>query len=165
MKKFNKPVQKAPSVRSGFGVRTLPEMIDMCAERYSFNLAYLIPRNNNIYKLSYGQVLQYVKHLGRYLKELGLERGDHIAILGENRPEWAISYFSVAWIGSTAIPLDARASPDAHKFILGFSSSKAVIVSSSHLAHIQPLKDELLELKHIIVMDNFDEIYSKYSIG
>src|SRR3989337_3149406 len=128
MKKFNKPVQKAPSVRPGLGVRTLPEMIEMCVEKYSDNIAYLIPRKNIIYKLSYGQVLQYVKRLGRYLKELGLERGDHIAILGENRPEWAISYFSVAWVGATAIPLDARASPDAPKLILGFSSSKAAIV-------------------------------------
>src|SRR3972149_10095640 len=146
MKKFNKPVQKAPSVRSGFGVRTLPEMIEMCAERYSDNLAYLIPRNNNIYKLSYGQVLQYVKHLGRYLKELGLERGDHIAILGENRPEWAISYFSIAWIDAAAIPLDARASIDAHKFILGFSAAKAIIVSGSYLSDIKSIKDELCEL-------------------
>ena len=165
MKKFNKPVRKAPSIRPGLGVRTLPEMKEMCAERYSDNLAYLIPRNNNIYKLSYGQVLQYVKHLGRYLKELGLERGDHIAILGENRPEWAISYFSIAWIDAAAIPLDARASNEAHKFILRFSTAKAIIVSGSYLSDIKSIKDELCELKHIIVMENFDEIYSKYTTG
>ncbi len=165
MEKLNKSVQKAPQVRPGFGIRTIPEMIEMCVEKYSDNIAYLIPRKNSIYKLDYGQVLQYVKRVGRHLKELGLERGDHIAILGENRPEWAISYFSVAWIGATAIPLDARASLDAHKFILGFSSSKAAIVSTSYLTDIRSLKDELHELKHIIVMDNFDEIYSKYYTG
>ncbi len=165
MKKLNKPVLKAPTVRPGFGVRTLPEMVEMCAERYSDNLAYLMPRNNYIYKLNYSHVLKYVKRLGRHLKELGLEKGDHIAILSENRPEWAISYFSVSWIGGIDIPLDAKASLDAHKFILGFSLAKAIITSNSYLSEIESIRDELHELRNIVLMENFDEICSKYSTG
>jgi long-chain acyl-CoA synthetase len=152
-------------VRAGFGVKTIPEMIETTVDKYADNTAYLIQRNNSIYKLSYGQVLKYIKRISRYLKELGLERGDHIAILGENRPEWAISYLSSAWIGATAIPLDAKASLDTHKFILGFSSAKAIIVSGAYLSDIQFIKNDLNELKHIIVMENFDEIYKKYSNG
>jgi long-chain acyl-CoA synthetase len=140
-------------------------MVEISAERYRDKTAYLIRRKNNIYKLDYGQVLEYVKRLGRYLKELGLGRGDHIAILGENRPEWGISYFSVAWIGATAIPLDARASSDSYKFILRFSSGKAIIVSGSYISDIQSIAGELDQLRHIIVMENFDEIYNKYSSG
>jgi long-chain acyl-CoA synthetase len=75
--------------------------------------------------------MESVKKFARYLKELGIEKGDHVAILGENRPEWGISLFAVSWIGAVAIPLDARAAPDSHKFILTFSSAKAVIVSGS----------------------------------
>ncbi len=165
MKKLNRPIQKIPTVRAGFGVKTIPEMIETTVERHGDNIAYLIPRNNSIYRLSYGQVLKYIKRISRYLKELGLERGDHIAILGENRPEWAISYLSSAWIGAIAIPLDAKAPLDTHKFILGFSSVKAIIVSGSYLSYIQSIKNDLDELKHIIVMENFNEIYNKYSDG
>ncbi|MCI0453640.1 MAG: AMP-binding protein [Candidatus Dadabacteria bacterium] len=165
MKKLNRPIQKIPTVRAGFGVKTIPEMIETTVESHGDNIAYLIPRNNSIYRLSYGQVLKYIKRISRYLKELGLERGDHIAILGENRPEWAISYLSSAWIGAIAIPLDAKAPLDTHKFILGFSSVKAIIVSGSYLSYIQSIKNDLDELKHIIVMENFNEIYNKYSDG
>ncbi|MBI2487837.1 MAG: AMP-binding protein [Deltaproteobacteria bacterium] len=165
MKKLDKPIRKIPTIRSGLGINTIPEMVEISAERYRDKTAYLIRRKNNIYKLGYGQVLEYVKRLGRYLKELGLGRGDHIAILGENRPEWGISYFSVAWIGATAIPLDARASSDSYKFILRFSSAKAIIVSGSYISDIQSIAGELDELRHIIVMENFDEIYNKYSSG
>jgi long-chain acyl-CoA synthetase len=165
MKKLNKPTQKIPTLRTGFDVKTIPEMLEMTVERYRDNIAFLIPRNNNIYKLSYGQVLHYVKRISRHLKELGLDRGDHIAIIGENRPEWVISYLACAWIGATAIPLDPRAPSDTQRFILGFSSAKAIIVSGSHLSDIQSIKNELEELRYIIVMENFDEIYNKYSNG
>ncbi len=165
MKKLNRPIHKIPTVRPGLGVKTIPEMIETTVERHGDNIAYLIPRNNSIYRLSYGQVLKYIKRISRYLKELGLERGDHIAILGENRPEWAISYLSSAWIGAIAIPLDAKAPLDTNKFILGFSSAKAIIVSGSYLSDIQSIKNDLDELKHIIVMENFNEIYNKYSDG
>ncbi|HEY7535475.1 MAG TPA: AMP-binding protein, partial [Thermodesulfobacteriota bacterium] len=69
------------------------------------------------------------------------------------------------WIGATAIPLDPRAPSDTQRFILGFSSAKAIIVSGSHLSDIQSIKNELEELRYIIVMENFDEIYNKYSNG
>ncbi|HEX3037251.1 MAG TPA: AMP-binding protein [Thermodesulfobacteriota bacterium] len=165
MKKFTKPVRKIPTVRTGLGIRTIPEMVEISGEKYSDNTAYLTPRGNEIYKLSYVQVLEYVKRLGRYLKELGLGKGDNVAILGENKPEWGISYFSVAWVGATAIPLDARASLGFYKSALKFSSAKAIILSGSYLSDIESIHDQLDELRHIILMDNLDEICSKFANG
>ncbi|HSE84130.1 MAG TPA: AMP-binding protein [Thermodesulfobacteriota bacterium] len=165
MEKFTKPVRKIPTVRPGLGIRTIPEMVGISGEKYSSDIAYLTPRGSNIYKLSYGQVLEYVKRLGRHLKERGVEKGDNIAILGENRPEWGISYFSVTWIGATVIPLDARASLDFYKAALKFSSAKAIILSGSYLSEIESIYDQLDELKHIILMDNLDKICSKFANG
>jgi long-chain acyl-CoA synthetase len=163
MKKLNKPVRKIPTVRAGLNIRTIPEMLEMSAERYRDSVAFLTPRNGNIYTLSYGQVFERVKRLSRYLKdELGLGRGDHIAILGGNSPEWAISYFSIACIGAIAIPLDARASSDLYESILRFSSAKAIILSASHLSDIRSIEKEL---NHVILMENLDEICNKYSNG
>lgn len=165
VKKLNKPVRKIQPIRSGLGIKTIPEMLEASAERHKDRTAFLIPRNKNIYRLSYGQVLEYVKRIGRYLKELGLGRGDHIAILGENRPEWGISYLSVGWIGATAIPLDARALPHSHKSTLRFSSAKAIILSGSYVADIESISSDLGELRHVIPMERFDEIYTKYQKG
>ncbi len=166
MKKFSKPIRQIPTVRIGLGIKTISEMLDMSAAKYKDSIAFLVPRNNVIYNLSYGQVLHCVKRLSRYLKdELGLGIGDHIAILGGNSPEWAISYFSIAWIRAVAIPLDSRASSDLYKSILKLSSAKAIILSGSHLPDIRSIENELDELKHIILMENFDDIYKKYSNG
>jgi long-chain acyl-CoA synthetase len=165
MKKFNKPIRKIQTVRSAYGIKTIPDMIESSVDRYGDKTAYITPRNNNIHKLSYGEVLEYVKRIGRYLKYLGVGRGDNIAILGENRPEWGISYFTVSWIGGTAVPLDPRASIESHKFILGYSDAKAIFLSGSYLSNVRPLLDELEGLKHMIMMETFDDIYIKYSRG
>lgn len=166
MKKLSKPTRKIPTVRSGLNIETIPDMLERSAEEYRDSVAFLTPRNGNIYILTYGQAIEYIKRLSRYLRdELGLGKGDHIAILGGNSPEWAISYFSIAYIGAVAIPLDARASADLYKSILRFSSAKAIIISGSHLSDIRPIENELDELKHVIPMEGFDEIYNKYSKG
>ena len=165
MKKFNKPIRKIHTVRTPYGISTIPEMIENSADRYAEKTAYLMPRNNNIHEFSYAEVLEYVKRIGRYLKDLGIGKGDNIAILAENRPEWSISYFAVSWIGATAVPLDPRASMESHKFILGFSAAKAIFLSAPYLPNLRPMLEELEGLKQMIIMETFDEIYSKYSRG
>ena len=140
-------------------------MIEWSVNQNSNNLAFLIPRNGAIYKLTYTQVLERIKKLAKYLKNLGIQKGDHVAILGENRPEWGISFFACAWIGAVAIPLDARASMNDHKFIMDFSSTKALILSGSFLKNMNVIQEELFSLKHLILMDQIDDITKKYSKG
>ncbi|MFI5323049.1 MAG: AMP-dependent synthetase/ligase [Thermodesulfobacteriota bacterium] len=165
MKKFTKPSAKIPVLRDSLGVNTLPELIESSSDKFGDNIAYRTPRGNAVYEITYGRVLDMVKKLARYLKELGVEKGDHVAILGENRPEWGISLFAVSWIGAVAIPLDARAPLENQKFILSFSLAKAVIVSSSFHAGIRAAADGLKDLRHIILMDNIDDICCKYATG
>jgi long-chain acyl-CoA synthetase len=165
MKKFTKPSSKIPVLRDSLGVNTLPELIEYSTDKYGDNIAYRTPRGNAVYELSYGRVLDMVKKLARYLTELGVQEGDHVAILGENRPEWGISLFAVSWVGAVAIPLDARASLDDHRFILSYSSAKAVIVSGSCYSTIRGAACELKDLRHIIIMDSIDDICGKYATG
>ncbi len=164
-KKLSKPLKKIPTFRESLGISTLPDLVGYSADLYADNIAYRAPRGNTLYELSYGKVLEYVKKFARYLKELGIEKGDHVAILGENSPEWAVSLFSVSWLGAVAIPLDARAAHDSHKFILSFSNSKAAIVSGSYYTTILSAADELKELRNIVPMDNIEEICGRYASG
>lgn len=165
MEKLTKPVRKIPTVNENPHFRTLPEMLEASAQKFEQKLCYLIPRGGTIYELSYREVIDYVKKLGAYLKELGIGKGDHVAVLGENRPEWGISFFAVSWVGAVAVPLDARANIQNHKFILSYSSSKALIASESFIESIRSSHSELKELEHIISMDSVQEICSGYSEG
>lgn len=165
MKKFTKPIRKIPTLKDSLPINTIPEMIEFTVNHNGQNLAFLTPREGNIYQITYNQVFEQIKKLARHLRELGIEKGDHVAILGENRPEWGISFFAVAWIGAVAIPLDARASLEDQKFILTFSSAKAIILSGSFYSNLSACSNELKDLKHIVLMDKIDDISKKYSGG
>jgi len=165
MKKFTKPIRRIPTLKDSLPINTIPEMIEFAVNLNGQNLAFLTPREGNIYQVTYNQVFEQIKKLARHLRELGIEKGDHVAILGENRPEWGISFFAVAWIGAVVIPLDARASLEDQKFILTFSSAKAIILSGSFYSNLSACSNELVDLKHIILMDKIDDISNKYSSG
>jgi len=165
MAKYTKPRRNIPTLKGPLEINTLPEMIELSVNENEGNTAFLTPRDGGLHQLSYTDVLERIRKMARYLKELGLEKGDHIAILGENRPEWGISFFAVSWIGAVAIPLDARGSLESHKFILEYSSCKAVITSGGYYKGLRTISDELHALQHLILMEQMDDICSKYSEG
>ncbi len=165
MSKYTKPSGKIPVHRSSLGIGTLAELVGSSADKYSGRTAYRTPGLGGVIDISYGRVFEVVTKFARHLKELGIEKGDHVAVLGENRPEWGMSLFALAWIGAVAVPLDARASAESHKFILSFSSSKAVIASNEFLSEIKMFAHELPQLKHVVSMDGIYDSGSGYAQG
>ncbi len=165
MKKLQKPVRKIPTQRPSLGIKTLPEMIEASAEMFGDNTAYLMPRDGDLMKLTFGEVLERVKLLSRYMKELGLGRGDIVGILGENRPEWAMAFFSISWIGATALPLDSRAPAETWKSIISFSAPRAIVLSSTFIPQISSLGEEQDSPLQLIPMDGFEDICEKYGSG
>ncbi len=165
MTKHTKPRHNIPTLKGPLEIKTLPEMIELSVNVNEGNTAFLTPREGGLHQLTYAEALERIRKLSRYLKELDLDKGDHIAIIGENRPEWGISFFAVSWIGAVAIPLDARGSLESHKFILEYSSCKAVITSGGYYKGLRTISDELPTLKHLILMEQMDDICSKYSEG
>ena len=165
MKKYSTPNKKIPVLRQPHGFKTISEMVNICAEKYSDKTAYKIPRNSQIIKYSFGDVLNLVSRLAKYLSDKGISKGDKIAIIGDNCPEWGISFFAISWIGAVAVPLDARAHVDSHKLALSHSKSKAVITSNSFYDSINSLKSEVPSLKTVIQMEELDGIKNKYSTG
>ena len=165
MSKYTKPKHKIPAFKESPPIQTISEMIEFTVNQNAENIAFLTPRDGDLYQLTYYQVLDRIKKLARHLRDLGIGKRDHVAIIGENRPEWGISFFAVSWIGAVAIPLDARASLSDYKFIMDFSSTKALILSGSFYKGIKSISEELKSLKHLILMDQMDDITNKYSMG
>ncbi len=165
MSKYTKPKHKIPAFKESPPIQTISEMIEFTVNQNAENIAFLTPRDGDLYQLTYYQVLDRIKKLARHLRDLGIGKGDHVAIIGENRPEWGISFFAVSWIGAVAIPLDAGASLSDYKFIMDFSSTKALILSGSFYKGIKSISEELKSLKHLILMDQMDDITNKYSMG
>ena len=74
-------------------------------------------------------------NLARGLASLGVEAGDRVVIVSENRPEWAIADLAVMTLGAISVPAYTTNTTDDHLYILDHAEAKAAIVSTRRLAH------------------------------
>jgi len=110
---------------------------------------------------TYRQLKEKVVKLKNYLLELGLQKDDKFAVIGENSPEWAISYLAIVRSGMICVPVD-RLSQDAEIIhILTRSESKGIIASETYLEKINELKAEIKNVKHIVPMSKITQVAPK----
>ncbi|MEX0694816.1 MAG: AMP-dependent synthetase/ligase [Rhodospirillales bacterium] len=95
-----------------------------------------------------------VTALARGLIALGVEKGDRIVLVSENRPAWPIADIAIMAAGAITTPAYTTNTAADHRHILGDSGAKGVIVSTAKLAEkvIEGAKG-LNELAFIIVME------------
>ena len=81
--------------------------------------------------------------LANSLKELGVKKGDKIAIYLPNWPEYVISYFAIFSLGATAVPLDYQLTIDEMVSCLSHSETKLLIALSKEKMSFEDIKDKV----------------------
>ena len=105
--------------------------------------------------ISHREVAERVRHAARGLSSLEVRRGDRVAILSENRPEWAIADFACLTAGMTDVPIYPTLPPDQIAYILRDSGAVAIFVSTRGQAEkIREVRSQLPNLKAIIGFDD-----------
>jgi len=100
---------------------------------------------------SWADAARQVAALAASLKALGLEGGDRVALVSENRPEWLISDLAIMAAGCVTVPTYTTNTTRDHAHILGNSGARAVIVSNQKLAkNLIPAVLNSNECHHII---------------
>jgi len=107
--------------------------------------------------VSFLELSEKVEKLADGLLTLGLSPGDRVGILGENRPEWAISYLAIHRAGGVTVPIDAHLKEQELRHILDDSEAKYVFVSPELLPDIQDLTSRLKALEKIICLETVSE--------
>jgi acyl-CoA synthetase (AMP-forming)/AMP-acid ligase II len=89
--------------------------------------------------------------LGNALTPL-TERGDRVAILAENCPEYVEAYFGVPGAGLALVLLNYRLSPRELAYIIGDSAPRILIVEPKYLPAIQQIRGEIPSIEHVVVI-------------
>lgn len=106
-------------------------------------------------ELSYRDLEQRVRSLASAFRELGIGPGERVAILSENRPEWAITDYACLTVRCADVPIYPTLPARQIEFILRDSGARAIVVSSAdQLAKVDEIRDRLADLEHVIVMDD-----------
>ncbi|HZD08674.1 MAG TPA: AMP-binding protein, partial [Candidatus Limnocylindrales bacterium] len=108
--------------------------------------------------ISSRQLYGYVATLARVLKQWGIHKGDRVAILGENRPEWMIADFACVTTGIVDVPIYATLTADQTLYLLQNSGARVIFVSTlEQLRKIQSIREQT-SLEKIVVMDDISEV-------
>jgi len=87
------------------------------------------------------------------LKEWGIRKGDRVAILSENRPEWSTADFAILLLGAVTVPVYSTLTPEQTAYTLRDSGASVVFVSSElQFRKIQTILSQT-QVQRVVVMD------------
>jgi acyl-CoA synthetase (AMP-forming)/AMP-acid ligase II len=91
--------------------------------------------------------------IANILSGLGLQRGDSVAVMSVNSPDFVNVYYGAAKLGITFVPLNYRAKAEELTYMLNTSGAAVVFVSERYLPLLEQIKPTLETVKHYITMD------------
>ncbi len=134
---------------------TLNQLFFEAVSKYNRPDALQVKTGGTYRPISHTEVADRVRHAARGLSSLGVRRGDRVAILSENRPEWAVADFACLSIGLTDVPIYPTLPADQIAYMLKDSGAVAIFVSNKTQAEkIREIRSQLSALKTVIGFDD-----------
>jgi long-chain acyl-CoA synthetase len=138
-------------------VRTLSDIF-FSSVAHDVQRHVLFKRADGWQVISSRQLYAYVAGLARTLKQWGMQKGDRVAILSENRPEWMIADFACVTSGIADVPIYATLTAEQTLYLLQNSRARVIFVSTvEQLRKVQSIQSQT-SLEKIVVMDDVGEI-------
>ena len=129
---------------------TLPELLKNSCSKFSKNLSLnFVASGKRTYQDLYNEVVSIANHL----LHLGVKKGDKVAILSANMPNWGITQFAIANIGAIAVPILPGFCSTELQNILEHAEVKVIFVSRLLAKCLEGVKTPFLE--HKILINNF----------
>jgi long-chain acyl-CoA synthetase len=103
--------------------------------------------------ISSAEIYRSVVGVARALESWGVGKGDRVAILSENRPEWTITDFAALALGAVTVPIYSTQTADQTAFLLNDSGARVIAVSTKHQLEKVLTIQRHTPVERIMVMD------------
>ncbi len=138
--------------------QTLIEILEYSSEKFKDRPLFGVKRNESWGWMSYGAFREEVDRVRTGLAALGVSKGDAVAIISDNRPEWAITAYGTYGLAAKLVPMYEAQNDEEWQYILGDSGAKVAFVATEDiLERVQAFADQLPDLETIIAFDSDDE--------
>jgi long-chain acyl-CoA synthetase len=118
----------------------------------------LFKRGDSWQVISSRQLYGYVTAMARSLRQWGIGKGDRVAILSENRPEWMVVDFACVTSGIVDVPIYTTLTAEQTLYVLENSGARVACVSTmEQLRKVQSIQSRC-KVEKIVVMDDIAEI-------
>ena len=138
----------------------LNENLKNSASRFPNRTAYTFLNQSK----TYAELDKLVDSAASGLSAAGITKGDRVALMLGNCPEFVIAYFGILRAGAVVVPINSAYTTGEISYILSNSQAKALIAHSSLEATISPLREKLENLKMVIYTDSIESEWSWESL-
>ena len=127
------------------------KILEDTAERFPNRLAFLYPS-----EMSFKQFKEQVDVFATALKDLGVKKGDRVALYGPNSIQWEISFFGLEKAGAILVPMNPLFKESEVEYEANDSGAETIIVSQPEYPNVAAIKDKT-NLKNFIVIEEKEE--------
>jgi long-chain acyl-CoA synthetase len=145
---------------------TIPQMFVQVTNHYSARntapnagdsskFVYMRKVGKEYVGMTYHELRELTENFAAGLRTLGVERGDKVGIVSENRIEWVVSDFAIIGMGGIDVPIFPTMTSAQESYIFNHCEAKIIIVSNKfQLNKLLKVRGELTKLEYIIVMND-----------
>jgi acyl-CoA synthetase (AMP-forming)/AMP-acid ligase II len=125
--------------------QTIPEMVLSAADRFGDAEAVVDPP----LRLTFTEVVERIRCAAGAFADMGIDRGDRVAVWAPNSAEWMIAAFGLLTAGGVLVPVNTRFKAEEAADIIGRSGAKAVLVQKGFLGqdYTAPAGSPVIDLK------------------
>jgi benzoate-CoA ligase len=106
--------------------------------------------------ISYDQLFNRVKEFAVALRRLGVERGERVAIVAFDSPEFVVSFLGTLYAGAVAVPASTMMTASELEYVLDHSGAKLAVISSDQLEKLGKVRPGLSQLREVLLVDGAD---------
>src|SRR6185503_14697378 len=137
------------------GSQTIADIVKLAAERAPESTALKHKVGDEWRDISYAELGDAVKEIALGLIDLGIEKGDRVAILSHTRAEWTFANFGILAAGAASVSIYQTNSPEEVHYVADHSESKAIFAEDAEqLEKIRKIKGDLPHLEHVIAFES-----------
>jgi long-chain acyl-CoA synthetase len=126
--------------------KNLGELLSASARKHPHRVAIVFGRK----KITYKTLEELTDHCASGLMDLGIKKGDKVALFLDNCPEFVISYYGILKAGAVVVPINYMFKTEEAKYILEDSQTKALVTLRVYLAMAEELRLRVDSLKSIV---------------
>jgi long-chain acyl-CoA synthetase len=127
------------------------KILEDTAERFPERPAFLYPK-----EMSFDLFKDQVDKFSTALKDLGVKKGDRVALYGPNSIQWEISFFGLEKAGAILVPMNPLFKESEVKYEANDAGVETIIVSQPEYPNVAVVKEKT-KLKTIIVIEENEE--------
>ncbi|HEV2148096.1 MAG TPA: long-chain fatty acid--CoA ligase [Longimicrobiaceae bacterium] len=134
---------------------TIPRIFLRAVDRYDRAEAVRHKEGGAWKSLDHREMEERVTRLAAALSAAGVQAGDRVAILSENRPEWAIVDYAVLGLGGVVVPIYATLPANQVAYILENCGARAIFASTpEQVAKVVEIRGGLPALEQVVAFDD-----------